>query len=318
MQNLNGLIGAIKYISTHMKTERIMTILYYDIGASSFYTFFGWILSRWLKVPFVGESTEEPFIYVKNSLWKWIRKTIFWKFTIKLPDGIIVISQHLKDKFARATRRCVPIELIPVIVDVNRFTNRIPDKSKTVTFVGSLSHDDEIDLLLEAWSDIWTDFREFHLCIVGSAPSHRLKTLKEKVDYFGLKDGVTFTGLVERNLIPNLLQNSTALVLPRPSGLYSKAGLPNKLGEYLASYRPVICTSVGDIPLYLTDGENAFLVEPGNIRMFSEKLRFVLRNKDDAIRVGIRGRLVAEEEFSMEKNCRRLIEFFQRLLILSK
>ena len=56
------------------------------------------------------------------------------------------------------------------------------------------------------------------------------------------------------------LRTARVLALPRPAGSFSQAGLPTKVAEYLASGRPVVVTAVGDLPLYLRDGVDAYLV----------------------------------------------------------
>jgi len=44
----------------------------------------------------------------------------------------------------------------------------------------------------------------------------------------------------------------------------SRASYPSKLSEFLASSKPVITVNVGEIPNYIVDGVNAFMVEPEN------------------------------------------------------
>jgi len=313
IQNILGLVGAIRYIGRLRKNDDVGGILYYGIGYSIVYTFLGWVLSRWLNVPFVGESTEEPFVYSKPSIWTKLQKVVFWQVVVKFFDGIVVISKHLERSFKQAIPS-TPVKLIPVIVDISRFNNKFDTVSRrNITFCGSLVHVGEVEMLLEAWASIYTDFSDYRLYLVGDATTSRMENLKDKIKLLGIENHVIFGGLVARDAIPAILQNSAVLVLPRPSGVFSTAGLPNKLGEYLASGRPVLCTMVGDIPLYLRDSENAFLVDPGNVELFAQRLRWILANLCEAEQVGIRGRHVAETVFGLEVNSRRLLSLFQEL-----
>ena len=59
--------------------------------------------------------------------------------------------------------------------------------------------------------------------------------------------------------MPKYLCNAKLLALARPDSIQAQGGFPTKLGEYLATGRPVVVTKVGEIPDYLEDGVNAFL-----------------------------------------------------------
>jgi len=90
--------------------------------------------------------------------------------------------------------------------------------------------------------------------------------LKQKVNQMGLSNYVVFKGSKSRNEIPEILAISSILVLTRVKTARSDGGFPTKLGEYLASGKPVILTNVGEINEYIIDRVNAFLVEPNNIK----------------------------------------------------
>ena len=98
-----------------------------------------------------------------------------------------------------------------------------------------------------------------------------LDRFRSRVASLGLAERVEFTGSVERAGLPGLLKEAAAFALPRASGLFSTAGFPTKLGEYLATGKPVVVATTGDIPLYLSDGVDAFFV-PDDTRAFAARL----------------------------------------------
>lgn len=312
-QNLRSLVATVRYLKTISKAGSLSGILYYGIGYSIFYTTYGWLLSKWLNIPFVGETTEEPYVYVTRSPLYTLEKYVFWNVIVKRLDGIIVISQYLNRKFRRYARPDAQIDTIPTMVDVAAFPLPTDDSRQTVVYCGNLDQTGEVEQLLEAWSQIAPRFPNHILQIVGDGASGRLDKLHEVADHLDVSASVVFSGLVSRESIPGILRSSEVLVLPRSSGLFSIAGLPNKLGEYLASGRPVICSAVGDIPKYLQDNVTAFLVEPDRIDLFAERLRYVLSNPHEARRIGIQGRFVAATHFDVVINCQRLLEVFKRL-----
>ena len=101
------------------------------------------------------------------------------------------------------------------------------------------------------------------------------------------------------------------LALPRPAGAFSQAGLPTKMAEYLASGVPTVVTAVGDLPLYLRDGIDAYLVAPGDPAAFGARLCEALADPDAAL-VGRRGRRVAAEQFDPARHGRRILAFIAR------
>lgn len=88
------------------------------------------------------------------------------------------------------------------------------------------------------------------------------------------------------------------LVLARPNNKQSEAGFPTKLGEYLATGKPVVVTRVGEIPEYLEDQVNAFIANPGDAGNFALKMKQVMLNYDKALNIGHAGRQLAHTTFN--------------------
>lgn len=108
--------------------------------------------------------------------------------------------------------------------------------------------------------------------------------------------------------MPQILKNAAVLALDRPDSLQAQCGFPTKLGEYLLTENPVVVTKVGDIPLFLKDGETALIAEERDPQDFSSKLIWALQNPEEASKIGKAGALVAMREFNYlneTKNYRR-------------
>jgi glycosyltransferase involved in cell wall biosynthesis len=83
------------------------------------------------------------------------------------------------------------------------------------------------------------------------------------------------------------------------------------LGEYLSTGKPTIVTKVGDIPIYLKDNVNAFLVEPDDNKAFAEKIKFVLDNYENALFVSKEGKKLTQTIFNYLYQSKRLEIFFK-------
>jgi len=313
LQNMKGIIGAIYYIIQQKKFNNIKALIYYGVSHSNMYSFFGYILSRIAKVPYIGEATEQPFVYLAQGLWKKVNEKIFWQFICKLFDGVIVISKHLEWQFRQHVRKKAQIELIPIMVDVAQYAQDDIMPENLITYCGTFNHYEEIKILLDAWNEILSDFPSYKLAIIGDKLEPNYIKIYQEVLKLRIEDRVLFTGNLKPSELAAFLKKSKVLVLPRENGLFSLAGLPNKLGEYLATGRPVVCTAVGDIPIYIKDKKEAYLVEPGNKKQFIEELKYILNNYEEAKIVGKAGKKAAERFFTIELNCKRLLAFIERL-----
>jgi glycosyltransferase involved in cell wall biosynthesis len=118
---------------------------------------------------------------------------------------------------------------------------------------------------------------------------------------------------VNRNELPAYLCSALLLVLSRPKNIQAEGGFPTKLGEYLATGRPVVVTKVGEIPEYLTDEVNAFLAEPDNADAFALRVLYALSNAELADKVGANGKKLAYSTFNYKVQSQNLISFISNL-----
>ncbi len=77
----------------------------------------------------------------------------------------------------------------------------------------------------------------------------------------------------------------------------------------MATSKPVITVKVGEIPDYLTDGVDSFLVEPGNTSELAEKLDYVLNNYDLALKIARKGKELTRQSFNYNFQAKRIISF---------
>ena len=127
----------------------------------------------------------------------------------------------------------------------------------------------------EAFSLIEKDFPDFKLVLVGEGLPEGKLSLAETKDK---------------------MKNCYCLVIPSLS-----EGLPRVLLEAMALAKPVVASKVGGIPDLIQEGQNGFLVEPGNTDQLAEKLRILLKDKNLAIEMGKRSRELIQDKFSNEK-----------------
>jgi len=83
--------------------------------------------------------------------------------------------------------------------------------------------------------------------------------------------------------------------------------------EALWKGKPVVATNVGGIPLQIKDGENGFLVEPGNREQFADRIIKILEDPSIGHELGKKAREVVRERFLIT---RTLLDYLHILNLL--
>jgi len=313
---INGVLRASSILKASKDPgDKNVLMLYAD---SLIYITLFFILSKIYKFTFIQDKSEYPFVSRKTSFFGKIYARLYTNYVYRLFDALLVMTKPLKTYFEQRVNKHARLLHVPMIVDISRFLSNpspSPDKSRYIAYCGHLGgNKDGVPILIKSFAIVANKYSDVKLYIIGDAPgTDDLEKLMRLKDDLCLSERVVFTGRVKRDDIPGYLCNASILALARPTSLQSEGGFPSKLGEYLSTGNPVVVTKVGDIPDYLTDGENAFLVEPNNSQAFAEKLDYVIANQDVAKRVGINGRAVALKNFDYHVQAKRVVEFLHNM-----
>lgn len=272
-----------------------------------------WILPvvaacRVAGVPVVHDRTEFPFVYSPpvGPLGR-LRRRAYIASVFRLFDGVVVISTYLEGFVKSHVRQNAWVMRIPILVDSNDFSCVASPIQGLVGYAGNLGHSEELEQLISATSIVRRKHPETRLRIVGGGGQGAVDFLKDVAAHRGIADGVELLGFVITERMPSLLCECAALALPRIAGLFSTAGMPTKLGEYLSTGRPVVVTGTGDIPLFLNDGEDAYVVDPGDVDSFAAALERALYDPSSAD-LARRGQALASREFDAVTHMRRLLD----------
>jgi glycosyltransferase involved in cell wall biosynthesis len=110
------------------------------------------------------------------------------------------------------------------------------------------------------------------------------------------------------------MTNAAVLALAKPNNQQSEHCFPTKIAEYLSTGKPVLTTSTGSIPQYLTDKKDSFLTEPNDPDRLAQTLSDIFADYGKAQIVGQNGRKLAQNEFDYTTQVDRIITFFEELI----
>jgi glycosyltransferase involved in cell wall biosynthesis len=273
------------------------------------FTFF--IICKMFGYKYLQEKSEFPFVINKKSFTGKLYCKIYTNYFYKLFDGIIVMTTPLHNYFATKISKKASLHLMPMTVEIDRFNKKgVIFSFEYIAYCGYMRNNkDGVGILIEAFSLIANKYPKVQLVLIGSGPESDMNFLKDMTKSFNIEKRVIFTGYVEREEMPKYLNNAKILALARPSGLQSDGGFPTKLGEYLSTGIPVLVTEVGEIPNYLTNGENAFLCTPDCPKAFSSCLDNILQNYKCALKVGNNGKRTALQYFDYKTQSESLLKY---------
>lgn len=277
---------------------------------------FSWLLAKMTRSKLIIEGNEHPLRHFQANAF---RKTVgLIKFYIEayFSDGIFCISHYLVDFHKSKGISEKKLFLVPSTVDPARFyqTNQTVAAQSYIGYFGGLTfYRDNVDLLIKAFAQISKKHDEVLLVLGGFCSDEEQKQITGLISELKIKDKVKLLGYIEREEVTRYIVNAKILVMVRSNNLEAKASYPSKLSEFLASSRPVISVNVGEIPLYITDGVNAFLVEPENVEALAAKIEYVIGNYELAKEVGLRGKELTDTIFNYNYQGKRMIEHIQSL-----
>ena len=231
----------------------------------------------------------------------------------------VVLNEPLKEKLINKGIEEEKLEVVPNGIDVDEFNlskeevERVKrkyglnDDKVVVMFSGSITPRKGVIHLVKAVEMIDDD--KILLLIVGS-PNVDREYAKMVVDYVKKKNiNAKFTGFVPYEDLKALYSACDIFVLPS-----FEEGDPIALKEALASGKPLVGSNVGGIPMQIRDGWNGFLVEPGDEKQLTEKIKYLVENEEERERMGRNSRVLAEEEFDWRMIAEKYLKVYEYIL----
>jgi len=305
-------INAIKIIRRINKEDKIDAIITYTKVTATH--LFSWLLSRIINAKLIIENSEHPLRYYQTGFIKKIVGNLKLWIELKTFDGILLITQHLIDFYKSKLHNDKKILLVPSTVDPARFTKEKTKNNpfKYIGYFGSINFErDNVDLLINSFSMIQKKIDNIHLVLGGMYSDLEKKMLFDLISSLKIESKVHVLKYLSREEIIQYMIDAHIIVLVRKNDADTNASFPCKLTEYLATGNPVISVKVSEIPKYLTDCQDVFLTEPGDINELSEKLEFVLNNYQFATEVAKKGKELTDSIFNYKFQAKQIIEFIK-------
>jgi glycosyltransferase involved in cell wall biosynthesis len=248
----------------------------------------------------------------------------FERLNLAAATRIFVVSEVERRNLLRAGVAARKIVVNPNGVDVEKFRPGVGgpvererlgvDVDETlVGFVGTFGPWHGVLALAHAIALVPDEARiRFLLVGAGSLRDEAASIIREA----GASERVIFTGVVEHERVPALLDACDVLVSPHvPLEDGSEFfGSPTKLFEYMAMGKAIVASRLGQIGDVLTDEETALLTEPGDERALCEAIVKLSNSPELRRGLGQAARRAAMAHHTWAHNAARVLDAYSSWL----
>ncbi len=262
---------------------------------------------------FLSRMTYKPLITTCHGFFK---PRFFRRIFPCWGVGTIAVSkpvaEHLKNDFNLPENQ---VYVISNGIDGKRFneineTLKFQQRKKwnvqaniVIGIIARLSDVKGIDILLESMNKVIEVFPDALLMIVGEGPEY--PRLVRMVDELNLKNNVRFEKIV--NQTANILPIFDVFVMPS-----RQEGLGLSVMEAQACALPVIASKVGGLVDLIEDEKTGYLVSSQDPNSLADRIIFVLKNQQQAQKVGVAARKHILEKFSLDQMVQATIKVYEK------
>lgn len=311
LQDSRGFIQAVWRLWRLRRQGRLDAVLLYTLDYATVRWFSFWC--RILNVPVILEVCEWPRDVVAVHGGDFEKSERFCVNAWKWVEGVVPISEALEEKIREAAQRVgrsLPFCRIPILVDPVEYEGERERGEECVLLCsGALAYRNITRMIARACGILRARGFSFTIRFTGRATESERAVLTEAAASEGIADWVAYLGFVSEEEMARLYRQATLLLAPLPDDPQSVTRFPTKLGEYLASGRPVVTTAIGESVRYLQDGVTAFLMREGSAEALAEKIGDALSDPIRAEAVGAAGQALARMEFHYLGQGKRLADF---------
>jgi len=245
-----------------------------------------------------------------------LRQELFKLMVRWLPDKVIVVSEAVRNNIKTNTHS--DSKICRIYNGINAETTNfakdirlnlyaelgIPDDCYIVATISSLrpwkGHED----FIKAAYLVKQKFAQCRFLIIGEeilnrerGYSEHLKALARRL---GLERDIIFTGF--REDVRTIMAISSIIVQPsnKPDPF------PMVILEAMAAAKPIVASNIGGIPEMVEDGKTGLLIPPNEPEALAQAILKLLKDREDAERMGRAAFDLVKEKFTLEKFIREL------------
>lgn len=269
----------------------------------------------------LGRAAGVPAVIAHEQTWSFqggaVRRALDRHLIGRLADRVVVVSEMDQKRMADVEgvphHKIVLIRNAVLAREVTAHDVRtelgIPGGAPVLVALAMLRRQKALDVLLHALAFVRAQLPDAVLLLAGgpSSGNPEADRLRRLVTDLGLEDAVHMLG--RRDDIGDVLAAADLGVL---SSDYE--GTPLAVLEYMQAGLPVVATSVGGLPEFVTEGVNGLLVPPRDPAALAAAIVRILADGAQRAEMGRRGRERQQAEFAYGAALERFVALYDELL----
>lgn len=226
------------------------------------------------------------------------------KFTLNCSTNIIVLSRYWFDFFSGvvdSNKLCIVENGIVTKDYLNHFEIRLAKNGQTdkinIFFIGEIGKRKGVYDIFNVIPEVIKKSPKAHFSFAGSFEDKTIESeIYDLIKRKNLKNYVSFLGLVTGKQKNKSFEDADIFILPS----YAE-NFPISMIEAMASGLPVVTSRVGAIPEIIKDGENGFVVDPGDCSQIVEKILALSKDYNLRMSMGKHNREIALRRFDFNR-----------------
>ena len=273
------------------------------------------------RYPLIGSfhtminSKSLNMYYPKNKMLRNFYANYLWKYTkfFYKRCNVTIAPSNTTAKFLKK-HGINNTRVVPNGINLKRFDSRISgeamrrklkikDSDDVVLYLGRMSKEKRVDILLKAFKLILKRRKNAYLVAGGAGPA--LEEYRAVASRLGISERVKFLGMVDNELLPQVYAASDVLCLP---SVFETQGIVSL--EAMAMGKPVVGSNYLALKDLIVNGKNGERFRPGDYVACAGKIDKVLNNCDSYTRDTVS----TARNFSIERVTDTLIETYDSVV----
>ena len=169
--------------------------------------------------------------------------------------------------------------------------------------------------LLDAVKLLVSEFPNLRCIVLGEYVYGSFDTYRARVRELGLDDNIVFIPPVPFNEVPAYIAlANVGLILFQPGPVNHTLAMPHKLFDYMREARPVVAPEFAvEVARIVREADCGLLVDVSRPEAIAEAISRLLKDPEEAGRLGRNGRRLIEDKYNWQREEKTLLDAFAAL-----
>ena len=231
---------------------------------------------------------------------------IYEKIILRLPvERVHVVSHTTEEELMRFNPKA-KVTTINNGIDVEDNSSTEFEYQEFILYIGRLAITKNLGVVILAFRDVVQTFPDARLIIVGDGGMR--KEWEHLVNENKLERNIVFMGHVSQEIKQGLLSSCAALVLPS-----ILEGFGRVIIEAFSMNKPVLVSNIKALTEVVDNGVDGFLISPNDVANWTEKINFLLSNREVCRVMGANGRNKVKDKFNLTLISDKIEELYKEI-----